>query len=747
MAPRKKKEPTVKKQVNPNAEIAGAGIVVEQPIVQTLEENYMPYAMSVIVSRALPEIDGFKPAHRKILYTMYKMGLLKGPRSKSANIVGSTMKLNPHGDAAIYETMVRLSRGNQTLLHPYVDSKGNFGKGYSRDMSYAASRYTEAKLDDICGELFRDIDKDTVDFIDNYDSTTKEPTLLPVTFPTILTNSTIGIAVGMASAICSFNLKEVCDTTIGLIKDPDFDIAGTLKAPDFAIGGIYLYDEQEMKRVIDTGRGSLKIRARYRYDEKENCIEITEIPPTTTVEAIIDKIVDLTKQGKVRELNDVRDETDLSGLKITLDLKRRVDPDKLMAKLLRMTPLQDNFSCNFNVLIAGSPRVMGVRELLGEWIAFRRECVKRRIYFDLKKKKDRLHLLLGLSKILLDIDKAVAIVRETEEEQEVVPNLMIGFGIDKIQAEYVAEIKLRHLNREYIIGRTSEKDQLQDEIARMEEILKSAKKLDKIIIDELKEVAKKYGQPRLTEISYTDDLVYEPESEQVQAYDVKLFFTSEGYFKKITPQSWRMSSVHKLKDGDTVVQEIDTQNDCDLLFFTDRCQVYKAKAAQFDDTKASLIGDFIPAKLEMEQGERALYMVPTRDYSGYMLFFFASGKIAKVNLSAYQTKQNRRKLVGAYSDKSPLVAVYWVPEDSEFLLRTSLDRMLIVNSALIAPKQTKNTQGVAGIKLTKNAVLQTVVPLARAELQDEHRYRTKTIPSMGAKIAAEDLASQLTLGQ
>ncbi|MBC3516527.1 topoisomerase IV [Neobittarella massiliensis] len=747
MAPRKKKEPTVKKQVNPNAEIAGAGIVVEQPIVQTLEENYMPYAMSVIVSRALPEIDGFKPAHRKILYTMYKMGLLKGPRSKSANIVGSTMKLNPHGDAAIYETMVRLSRGNQTLLHPYVDSKGNFGKGYSRDMSYAASRYTEAKLDDICGELFRDIDKDTVDFIDNYDSTTKEPTLLPVTFPTILTNSTIGIAVGMASAICSFNLKEVCDTTIGLIKDPDFDIAGTLKAPDFAIGGIYLYDEQEMKRVIDTGRGSLKIRARYRYDEKENCIEITEIPPTTTVEAIIDKIVDLTKQGKVRELNDVRDETDLSGLKITLDLKRRVDPDKLMAKLLRMTPLQDNFSCNFNVLIAGSPRVMGVRELLGEWIAFRRECVKRRIYFDLKKKKDRLHLLLGLSKILLDIDKAVAIVRETEEEQEVVPNLMIGFGIDKIQAEYVAEIKLRHLNREYIIGRTSEKDQLQDEIARMEEILKSAKKLDKIIIDELKEVAKKYGQPRLTEISYTDDLIYEPESEQVQAYDVKLFFTSEGYFKKITPQSWRMSSVHKLKDGDTVVQEIDTQNDCDLLFFTDRCQVYKAKAAQFDDTKASLIGDFIPAKLEMEQGERALYMVPTRDYSGYMLFFFASGKIAKVNLSAYQTKQNRRKLVGAYSDKSPLVAVYWVPEDSEFLLRTSLDRMLIVNSALIAPKQTKNTQGVAGIKLTKNAVLQTVVPLARAELQDEHRYRTKTIPSMGAKIAAEDLASQLTLGQ
>ncbi|SCJ90651.1 DNA gyrase subunit A [Anaerotruncus sp. 2789STDY5834896] len=747
MAPRKKKEPTVKKQVNPNAEIAGAGIVVEQPIVQTLEENYMPYAMSVIVSRALPEIDGFKPAHRKILYTMYKMGLLKGPRSKSANIVGSTMKLNPHGDAAIYETMVRLSRGNQTLLHPYVDSKGNFGKGYSRDMSYAASRYTEAKLDDICGELFRDIDKDTVDFIDNYDSTTKEPTLLPVTFPTILTNSTIGIAVGMASAICSFNLKEVCDTTIGLIKDPDFDIAGTLKAPDFAIGGIYLYDEQEMKRVIDTGRGSLKIRARYRYDEKENCIEITEIPPTTTVEAIIDKIVDLTKQGKVRELNDVRDETDLSGLKITLDLKRRVDPDKLMAKLLRMTPLQDNFSCNFNVLIAGSPRVMGVRELLGEWIAFRRECVKRRIYFDLKKKKDRLHLLLGLSKILLDIDKAVAIVRETEEEQEVVPNLMIGFGIDKIQAEYVAEIKLRHLNREYIIGRTSEKDQLQDEIARMEEILKSAKKLDKIIIDELKEVAKKYGQPRLTEISYTDDLIYEPESEQVQAYDVKLFFTSEGYFKKITPQSWRMSSVHKLKDGDTVVQEIDTQNDCDLLFFTDRCQVYKAKAAQFDDTKASLIGDFIPAKLEMEQGERALYMVPTRDYSGYMLFFFSSGKIAKVNLSAYQTKQNRRKLVGAYSDKSPLVAVYWVPEDSEFLLRTSLDRMLIVNSALIAPKQTKNTQGVAGIKLTKNAVLQTVVPLARAELQDEHRYRTKTIPSMGAKIAAEDLASQLTLGQ
>ena len=746
MAPKKKKEAPRQKRAIPNAEIAGAGIVVEQPITNTLQENYMPYAMSVIVSRAIPEIDGFKPAHRKILYTMYKMGLLKGGRSKSARIVGETMKLNPHGDAAIYETMVRLSKGNQTLLHPYVDSKGNFGKAYSRDMAYAASRYTEAKLDAIAEELFRDIDKDTVDFVDNYDNTMKEPTLLPATFPTILVNANLGIAVGMASAICSFNLREVCEATIGILKDPDCDISETIKAPDFPVGGIYLYDEAELRKVIDTGRGSFKIRAKYRYDEKENCLEITEIPPTTTVEAIIDKIIDLSKQGKLREVNDIRDETDLGGLKIAIDLKRRVEPDKLMAKLYRMTPLQDNFSCNFNVLIAGSPRVMGVRELLQEWTAFRRECVRRRVYFDLEKKKARLYLLLGLEKILLDIDKAICIVRETREEQEVVPNLMIGFGIDKIQADYVAEIKLRHLNREYILARTGEIETLKAEIAEMEEILGSQKKLDKIIIGELKEVMAKYGQDRRTEISYVDEHVYEPEEEQVQSYEVRLFFTAEGYFKKITPQSWRMSQVHKLKEGDFIAQEMDANNDCELLFFTDRQQVYKARCADFADTKASLIGDFIPAKLEMEPGEKCLYMVATKTFEGYMLFFFENGKVAKVGLSAYQTKTNRKKLVGAYSDKSPLVAIDYAPEDKEYLLRTSLDRMLIVNSALIAPKQTKNTQGVAGIKLTKKAVLQSVRPLREAELADEHRYRTKTIPSMGAKIAAEDLASQLTLG-
>lgn len=746
MPPKKKKSENKKPQTGGNIYIENAGVVLDQPITETIEKNYMPYAMSVIVSRAIPEIDGFKPSHRKLLYTMHKMGLISGSRTKSANIVGQTMHLNPHGDAAIYETMVRLSKGYEALLHPYVDSKGNFGKSYSRDMAYAASRYTEAKLDPICTEMFSDIDKDTVDFVDNYDNSCKEPTLLPVTFPTILVNPNMGIAVGMASSICSFNLNEICETTIALSKNPNHNISQTLSAPDFSGGGYIIYDEKELNKIYETGRGSVRVRSRYSYDKSNNCIDITEIPPSTTIEAIIDKIVDLVKSSKIKEISDIRDETDLSGLKITIDLKRGVDAEKLMAKLFRMTPLEDTFSCNFNVLIAGSPRVMGVRELLNEWIAFREECIKRRVYYDLKKRKEKLHLLQGLAKILLDIDKAIRIVRETEEETEVVPNLMIGFGIDEEQAEYVAEIKLRHLNREYILKRTDEIDKLKKEIADMEDILANEKRVKAIIVSELKDISKKYGNPRKSIIIYNDDKVAElMEEEEIPDYPVNLFFTAEGYFKKITPQSLRMSNEQKMKEGDEVVQVQEDTNTAELLFFSDRCQVYKSRASDFEDTKASVLGDFIPAKLGMDEEERAVYMAVTHNYEGYMLFFFENGKVAKVDMASYQTVTKRKKLVAAYSDKSPLVAAYYIAEDAEFLLTSTQNRMLLLHTGAITSKPTKSVQGVAVMKLKKSAKVFSVKLYAADSLANEHRYRTKTLPAAGMLPRAEDMGEQLTL--
>lgn len=745
MPPKKKQHESQKPQLGGNVRIENAGVVLNQPITETIEKNYMPYAMSVIVSRAIPEIDGFKPSHRKLLYTMHKMGLISGARTKSANIVGQTMHLNPHGDAAIYETMVRLSKGYEALLHPYVDSKGNFGKSYSRDMAYAASRYTEAKLDSICTEMFSDIDKDTVDFVDNYDSSCKEPILLPVTFPTILVNPNMGIAVGMASSICSFNLNEICETTIAMLKNPAHSVGETLSAPDFIGGGYVIHNQDELNKIYETGRGSVRVRSRYTYDKGNNCIDITEIPPSTTIEAIIDKIVELVKASKIKEISDIRDETDLSGLKLTIDLKRGVDADKLMMKLFRMTPLEDAFSCNFNVLIAGSPRVMGVRELLTEWIAFRQECVRRRVFFDLKKRKEKLHLLKGLSKILVDIDKAIRIVRETEEEAEVVPNLMIGFGIDEIQADYVAEIKLRHLNREYILKRTEETEKLKAEIADMEDILANPKRRGAIITAELRDISKKYGKPRRSLILYTAGEETAAEEEEIPDYPVNLFFTSEGYFKKITPQSLRMSGEQKMKEGDAVVQAAEDSNTAELLFFSDRCQVYKSRACDFDDTKASVLGDYIPSKLGMDEDEHAVYMAVTHDYKGYMLFFFENGKAAKVDMAAYQTLTRRKKLLGAYSDKSPLAAAYYVAEDAEFLLTSTTGRMLLVHSGAVAGKTTKNTQGVAVMTLKKSAKLALVKPHLIGSLANEHRYRTKTLPAAGMMPRPEDLGEQLTL--
>ena len=746
MAPRKsKKNPVKKNEINLNAHILGAGEVVNQRITDTLETNYMPYAMSVILSRAIPEIDGFKPSHRKILYTMYKMGLLTGSRTKSANIVGSTMKLNPHGDAAIYDTMVRLSRGYEALLHPYVDSKGNFGKAYSRDMQWAASRYTEAKLDPLCNELFRDIDKDTVDFVDNYDGKLKEPTLLPVTFPSILVNANTGIAVGMASSICPFNLKEVCETAIALMQDEEHDVADTLKAPDFTGGGRILYDRAEMENIYRTGRGGIRVRAKYAYDKENNCIDVTQIPPTTTIEAIIDKIIDRVKAGVIREISEVRDETGLAGMKLTIDLKRGVDPEKLMQKLFRITPLEDTFSCNFNVLIAGVPRVLGVKELLNEWIAFRVECVRRRTFYDLTKSKDKLHLLQGLAKILLDIDKAIRIIRQTEEESEVVPNLMIGFGIDEVQAEYVAEIRLRHLNREYILKRTDETGKLEQEIAEMEDILAHRRKIQQIIIGELRDVIEKYSQPRRSELVYAADIVVEEEEEDTPDYPVHLFLTRDGYFKKITPLSLRMSGEQKLKDGDEITQTMESTNNRELLFFTNRCQVYKAKIADFDDTKASVLGDFIPAKLGMEEGENVIYMAVTKDYSGFMLFFFENGKVAKVELSAYETKTNRKKLVKAYSNKSLLAAARFAAEDCELVLQSSAGRLLLLHTGAIAPKSTKDTIGVAVMTLKRGQKLLHVRDYREGEFAKPHRYRTKNLPAAGALLSAEDEGEQLAL--
>ena len=741
----KKKKDSATKRVTVNATIEGGGIVVDQPITQTIEQNYMPYAMSVIVSRALPEIDGFKPSHRKILYTMYKMGLLTGVKTKSANIVGQTMRLNPHGDQAIYETMVRLSRGYEALLHPYVDSKGNFGKAYSRDMAYAASRYTEAKLDPICAEFFRDIDKDTTDFVPNYDNTMLEPTLLPTTFPSILVNSNVGIAVSMASNICPFNLKELCETTIGLIQDEQYDLHQTLLGPDFPGGGYIIHDRAALDQIYRTGRGSLKVRGKYQYDKAANCIEITQIPPTTTIEAIMDKVVDLIKQGKIKEIADMRDETDLSGLKLTIDLKRGVDPEKMMQKLFRMTPLQDNFSANFNVLIAGQPRVMGVRELLLEWVAFRSECVRRRVFFDLNKQKDKLHLLQGMEKILLDIDKAIKIVRETKEEKDVVMNLMIGFGIDEIQAEYVAEIKLRHLNREYILKRTQEIEDLLKSIEEMEDILKNPRKIKTVIIHELKDVIKKYAKPRQTQFVFTEDIAEEDEEEEVPNYAVHLFLTQDGYFKKITPQSLRMSGEHKLKETDAIIQHIETTSDVELLFFTDKQQVYKARAYEFEDTKASLLGDYIPAKLGFDEGERLVHLVTTKDYSGHVLFFFENGKVAKVPLNAYFTKTKRKKLAAAYSDKAPLTAIYEAPEDGEFVLSSTAKRKLLFHSGMIAAKTTRSTQGVQVMTLKKNHYVESVQPYTENLFANPQRFRTKTLPSTGALMREEDWGEQLKL--
>lgn len=735
-----KKQPPKK---NGEAYIEGSGTVVDKDIVSTLEENYMPYAMSVIVSRALPEIDGFKPSHRKLLYTMYKMGLLTGARTKSANIVGQTMRLNPHGDAAIYETMVRLARGNEALLHPYVDSKGNFGKAYSRDMAYAAARYTEAKLEGISAELFAEIDKDAVDMVPNYDNTMLEPSLFPVRFPSVLVNSNFGLAVSMASNICSFNLTEVCETTIAMMKDPDHDPLTTLKGPDFPGGGYIVYDEAEMRRVYSTGLGAVKVRAVYNYDKESRCIEVTQIPPSTTVEAIIDKVAELVKDGKLREISDARDETDLSGLRLAFDLKKGYDPDAVMQKLFKLTPLQDNFNCNFNVLIAGTPRVMGVSEILSEWIEFRRDCVRRRVYFDLQKKKEKLHLLLGLKKILLDIDKAISIIRETEEEAEVVPNLMIGFGIDEVQAEYVAEIKLRHINREYILKRTQETDDLEKEIAEMEDILSDKNKISRLIIDELKEIIKKYGQPRRTMFIYdaaeTETVI---EEEPEKAYPVNVFFTREGYFKKITPQSLRMSNQQKLKEGDEVVFSREVSSSSELLFFTDKFQCYKSRCADFDETKASVMGDYVPARLGMDEGESITFMAVTESYKEQLVIFFKNGKCAKIPLSSFETKTKRKKLQNAYSALSEVVGMFVTDGDGDFVLKSSAGKVLVFNTALVLPKAARDTQGVQVMRLTK-AELTGAYPLELSDLKNPEDFRIKTIPSAGA-ASAKDI-SQLSL--
>ena len=741
----KKKQPEESRHPVNNPNVMGLhAAVVEQPITDTLETNYMPYAMSVIVSRAIPEIDGFKPSHRKLLYTMYKMGLLTGARTKSANIVGQTMRLNPHGDAAIYDTMVRLSKGYGALLTPFVDSKGNFGKAYSRDMSCAAPRYTEAKLAPICGEIFRDIDSDTVDFVDNYDNTMKEPALLPTTFPNILVSANSGIAVGMASQFCGFNLKEVCDTTIAYLKNPDCDLTETMPAPDFPTGGELIYDANAIRDIYNTGRGSVRVRAKYRYVKEQNLLEIYEIPYSTTVEAILDKVAELIKTGKAKEVADMRDETDLSGLKLAIDLKRGTDPDKLMAKLYRLTPLEDAFACNFNVLIAGSPRVLGVRQILEEWTAWRTDSVKRRIYFVLGKKKDKLHLLKGLKRILLDIDKAIRIIRETEEEAEVIPNLMIGFGIDQIQAEYVAEIKLRNINKEYILKRTRETDALRDEIDDLEDLLNSPNRIRKVITEELQAAAEKYGEPRRTTIVYPHEITsYTPEEEQKEEYPVSVFLSREGYFKKIAPASLRMNSEQKFKEGDALRQSFETTSNAEVMFFTDRCQVYKTRLGEFDDAKASVLGEYLPAKLKMDAGENVIFMVlPGADYAGSLLFFFENGKAARVELKSYQTASNRRKLTGAYSDKSPLACIRRLDEDRELAVYSNEPRCLIFHTALLAPKTTRSTQGVAVMTLKPKYHLESVHLSGETAITNRTRYRVRAIPAAGALVKEEDSEDQ-----
>ena len=734
-----------KKKSDVDAYIAGAGLVAAQPIVETLQSNYMPYAMSVIISRAIPEIDGFKPSHRKLLYTMYSMGLLNNTRQKSANITGATMRLNPHGDQAIYDTMVRLSRGYEALLHPFVDSKGNFGKAFSRDMACAAPRYTEAKLDSICAELFKDINGDTVDFADNYDGTMREPTLLPVTFPTVLVNANTGIAVGMASSICSFNLMEVCETTIALIRDENHNLSDTLLAPDFAGGGRLIYDKEKLDTIYSTGRGGFRVRSVYSHDKSANCIDVTQIPPTTSIEAIVEKTIELIRAKKLTEISDIRDETGIDGLKITIDIKRGVDPDKLMNKLFKMTPLEDTFSCNFNVLIASSPQVLGVRELLQEWIAFRLLCVQRRIHYNLGRAEERLHLLEGLGKILLDIDKCIKIVRETDEESEVVPNLMIGFGIDEVQAEYVAEIKLRHLNREYILKRLKDIEQLKADIEEMRELLSSKAKQKGIIIDELKNVIKLYGHDRKTEIYYPTAEDNEAITIEVPDYPVHLFFTKEGYFKKITPQSLRMSGEQKLKEGDEIYMTLESSNVAELLFFTDRQQVYKCRAHDFDDTKASVLGDYIPSKLQMDEGESAVYMAVTSDYSGFMLFAFKSGKIAKVDMASYKTLTNRKKLLKAYSGKDELIAIMYLTQDCELHLTSTDGRVLLVSTAMLSLKTTKDTAGVAAMTMRKGKSLSEMKIFAEGSLERAHRYRSRALPAAGKILSADDAGEQLEL--
>ncbi len=744
---RKKQDPRpAKQETNPNAHILGAGTVVEQKITETLEVNYMPYAMSVILSRAIPEIDGFKPSHRKLLYTMYKMGLLTGGRTKSANIVGTTMRLNPHGDAAIYDTMVRLSVGYEALLHPYVDSKGNFGKAYSRDMQWAASRYTEAKLAAISQELFSDIDKNTVDFVDNYDATMKEPTLLPVTFPSILVNANTGIAVGMASSICSFNLAEVCNTAIALMRNPDHDVMDTLKAPDFTVGATVLYDRDAIRSVYETGRGSVRVRGKYAYDKANNCIDITQIPPTTTVEAIIDKIIEKVKANVIREINDVRDETDKSGLKITIDLKRGANPEKLMQKIYKMTPLEDSFACNFNVLVNGVPRVLGVKALLDEWTSFRMGCVRRRTQFDLDKASSRLHLLKGLSKILLDIDKAIKIIRETDEESEVVPNLMIGFGIDETQAEYVAEIKLRHLNREYILKRTADMESLKQQIAELKGILGDDDKIREIIIAELEEIVRKYGQPRKTDICYDLSGIDSPEEEEeVPDYQVDLTFTRDGYLKKVPELNARRSSENKLKEGDAVVYREVVPNATQLLFFTDRQQVYKARLSDFADTKMSNLGEYIPSALGFDPEEKVFTMIPLQKYEGYIIFVFANGKLAKIPASSYETKTNRKKLMNAYSGASPLVSCLYIPEDCDLLISSTSGKYLILNTALVLPKSTRDTIGVNVMTQKRSCVVNEAKVFTPGELSMDYKYRARKLPSAGVMLADGDNANQLHL--
>ena len=743
MAKKKKETEQNKKKINTDGIMGLVGSTTEQPVTETLEINYMPYAMSVIVSRAIPEIDGFKPSHRKLLYTMYKMGLLSGGRTKSANIVGQTMKLNPHGDAAIYETMVRLAKGNETLLHPFVDSKGNFGKVYSRDMAYAASRYTEAKLDPICAELFRDIDADTVDMVDNYDATMKEPALLPTSFPNVLVSANQGIAVGMASNICSFNLKEVCDTTIALMKNPDHDILETLPGPDFSTGAELLFDEAATREIYSTGRGSFKLRAKWHYVKEGNLIEITEIPYTTATEVIMDKVADLIKLGKIREIADMRDETDLGGLKLTIDLKRGVEPEKLMQKLFRMTPLQDSFPCNFNILIAGMPRVMGVGEILEEWTAWRTDCVKRRLFYQIGKKEDRLHLLKGLERILLDIDKAIRIIRETELESEVVPNLMIGFGIDEIQANYVAEIKLRNINKEYILKQTRAIDELEREIDELRDTLNSSRRLKNLLIKELEEVSKKYGKPRRTEIVYDiQETAEEEEQEQIPDYPVTVFVSREGYLKKITAQSLRMSGEQKFKEGDSLQFSAETTNRDEILVFSDKFQCYKARLSDFADGKASLLGDYLPQKLGMEPGETVKQVVLCGDYKGFVLFFFENGKVAKVPLSAYETKTNRKKLTAAYSDKSPVASIIGMSNDDQMAVFSSDGRAAIFSTAQLLPKTTRNTQGVAVLTLKKKAILERAATAGSSGIVNAGRYRTKTIPSAGAVLKPEDMGQQ-----